>query len=463
MKRVTELQNSLQLNESLAGFNIYFIGIGGIGMSAIARFFLWKGAIVQGYDRGSSFLTKELESEGATIHYSDDVALLNEDADIIIYTPAVPADMSELVYYRTQGYSVLKRSEILQWITEGSFNICIAGTHGKSTTTTLIAHILRDSGHGCNAFLGAISVNYNTNFWGNESKHISVVEADEFDRSFLRLSPNVAVITAMDADHLDIYGTVDAVQDAFVQFSQRIRPDGCLINKTGLAKQNDLTADHHYTYNLADVTADYHAVNIRVEEGSYVFDIVYPDGILKDIVFHLGGYHNIENAVAAVAVAHFVKIEDAQIKKALASFKGVKRRFEYVLRNDRHVLIDDYAHHPAELHALLHGVKTLYKEPITVVFQPHLYSRTRDLADGFAKSLDMGDEVIILPIYPARELPMPGVNSELILGKMKINNKKVLSKEDMVEYIKKAQPKVVVMCGAGDIELLVPKVKDILK
>ncbi|MFT4202490.1 MAG: UDP-N-acetylmuramate--L-alanine ligase [Chitinophagaceae bacterium] len=457
-----DIQQSLLDRKSLEGAIIYFIGIGGIGMSALARFFKSQKADVYGYDRHRSPLCAELEKEGIEIHYSDSPELLRKDADIVVYTPAIPKDMQELNFYQQHNYKLMKRSEILQWITEPTFNICIGGTHGKSTITTLIAYILRNSGYGCNAFLGALSVNYHTNFWASE-RSVSVVEADEYDRSFLRLSPNVAVITAMDADHLDIYGTEEKVQEAFVQFSQRIRKDGCLVSKRGLAKDAELDADFHFTYSLDNKNADYHLQKLEVENGAYQYDIATPNGVLENVIIHLGGYHNIENSIAAVAVAQFLKIDNNAIKAAITSFKGVKRRFEYIVRNENNVLIDDYAHHPAEIEALLKGVRSLFEQKITVVFQPHLYSRTKDLADGFAASLDHGDEVILLPIYPARELPMEGVSSEMILDKMQISNKYVLEKEAMLEKIKKEKPALVVMCGAGDIDALVEPVKEILE
>ncbi|PZP49998.1 MAG: UDP-N-acetylmuramate--L-alanine ligase [Pseudopedobacter saltans] len=457
-----DIQHLLLERKSLDGAIIYFIGIGGIGMSALARFFKSKNAEVFGYDRFRSPLCVELEDEGIVIHYEDSLELLRKDADIVIYTPAIPKDMHELNFYQQGNYKLMKRSEILQWITEPTFNICISGTHGKSTITTMVAHILRHSGYGCNAFLGAISVNYNTNFWSSD-RAVSVVEADEYDRSFLRLSPDVAVITAMDADHLDIYGTAENVQDAFVQFSKRIRKGGCLINKKGLAKDDVLNADYHFTYSLSDVAADYHIRKLEVENGAYKYDVATPSGILSDVVIHLGGYHNIENSIAAIAISQFLQIDSSAIRAALEEFKGVKRRFEYVIRNEKHVLIDDYAHHPAEIEALLKGVRSLFKEKIVVVFQPHLYSRTKDLADGFAESLDHGDEVIILPIYPARELPMEGVSSEMILSKMRLKDKIVLSKDDMLKKIESEKPALVVMCGAGDIDALVEPVKKILE
>jgi UDP-N-acetylmuramate--alanine ligase len=442
--------------------NIYFIGIGGIGMSALARYFHSKGALVSGYDRTRTDLTIELELLGITIHYKEDLNLIAKDANVVVYTPAVPLGHKELTYYRANNYNVVKRSDVLQWITENAFNICVGGTHGKTTTTTMIAHILTHSGYGCNAFLGGIAANYNSNFWSSD-KNVCVVEADEYDRSFLKLSPDVAVITAMDADHLDIYGTEEEVEKAFLQFTRSVKPGGCLVSKYGLKRQSELKAANHFTYGFNDAAADVYAADIKVVNGSYHFDIVGKDWKLNDVVLNMGGLHNIENAVAAITVAKYLKIEDQKIKHAVAEFKGVKRRFEYIVKNNDHVLIDDYAHHPKELEALIKGVQSIYKDKLTVVFQPHLYSRTNDLADGFAASLDLADEVILLPIYPARELPMAGVESEMILSRMNLENKKVLSKEEMQQWVKKNKPKLLVMAGAGDIDVLVEPVKQILE
>ena len=431
-------------------------------MSALARYFVFLGKEVKGYDRTKTPLTEELEKSGIEIHYKEDIELIPKNVDVVVYTPAVPQDHQELVYYKDNGYKVVKRSDILQWITESSFNICIGGTHGKTTITTLTAHILRDSGFGCNAFLGGISVNYNTNFWSSE-KNVCVVEADEYDRSFLKLVPDVAVITAMDADHLDIYGTANEVENAFVQFSKKIKKGGCLINKIGLRRGRELTAEIHYTYSFDNAKADVYATNLQVKNGSYSFDVMHKEWALGNVELHMGGLHNIENAIAAITVAKYLKIEDEKIKKAIANFKGVKRRFEYVLKNDKHILIDDYAHHPEELKALISGVRSLFgEEKCTVIFQPHLYSRTKDLAKEFAESLDMADEVILLPVYPARELPIEGVEAEMILDNMVLPQKQVLSKNAMLDWIKMYKPELVVMCGAGDIDNLLQPVKEIL-
>jgi UDP-N-acetylmuramate--alanine ligase len=441
--------------------NIYFIGIGGIGMSALARYFHSKGVLVSGYDRTRTELTIELELSGITIHYKEDLNLIAKDADVVVYTPAVPLGHKELTYYRANNYNVVKRSEVLQWITDSSFNVCVGGTHGKTTTTTMIAHILRHSGYGSNAFLGGIAANYNTNFWSSE-KNVCVVEADEYDRSFLKLSPDVAVITAMDPDHLDIYGTAEEVENAFLQFTRRVKPGGCLISKYGLKRSAELKAANHFTYSFDDINADVYAEDMKVIKGSYHFNIKSKDWTIEDIVLNMGGLHNIENAVAAITVAKYLDIQDDKIKAAVEDFKGVKRRFEYVIKDDRHVLIDDYAHHPKELEALIKGVRSIYSDKLTVIFQPHLYTRTNDLADGFALSLDLADEVILLPVYPARELPIEGVESDMILDRMTLEKKKVLDKDAMQVWVKENKPSLLVMAGAGDIDVLVEPVKNIL-
>jgi len=460
--------------------SVYFIGIGGIGMSAIARFFHSNGIKVSGYDRSETELIKELEAEGLEIHFDENVEVIPKDVDIVVYTPAVPKDHRELVFYQQHGYKVVKRSDVLQMITKSSFNICVAGTHGKTTTTTMIAHLLRDSGYGCNAFLGGISVNYGTNFWsqtpagaseGND-KNVCVVEADEYDRSFLKLDPDIAVISSMDPDHLDIYGTAQAMEEAFIDFSEKMKPGGLLISKFGLKRGKDLQARRHLTYSLQNETADAYAENIRMKNGSYEFDVVIKDNRLEDVILNMGGMHNVENAVAAITVASSLEIENDKIRGAVESFKGVKRRFEYIIKNKRIVFIDDYAHHPEELRALIQGAKTLFRQKkCTIIFQPHLYSRTRDLANGFAEVLDLADEVILLPIYPARELPIEGVSSEMILERMKNTAKKVMNKDDLLKWIKTDYIKnintefgqVLITGGAGDIDTMVEPLKETLE
>jgi UDP-N-acetylmuramate--alanine ligase len=496
---------------------VYFIGIGGIGMSALARYFLSKGAKVSGYDKTETPLTKELESEGIAIHCTEDVDAIPKDVALVVYTPAVPKDHAELVFYQTHGYNVVKRSDVLGAISRDSFNICIGGTHGKTTISTMVAHILRHSGYGCNAFLGGISVNYETNFWSSDN-NVCVIEADEYDRSFLKLSPDVAVITAMDADHLDIYGDEKTMQDAFVEFARKVKPGGLLLYKFGLtrlreaappppkggsasaqpslvgeAAQNTVSSKSEAlwedglptgkvgmgrTYSLQNDAADVFAANITIEDGGYRFDVHLKGRILSNCRLRIGGMHNVENAVAAVAVASELQIDDEKIEAALADFQGVERRFEYVIPPEKTgkstfiqpVLVDDYAHHPEELRALLKSVRSLFPQRVvTVVFQPHLFTRTRDLADGFAEALSMADRVILLPIYPARELPLEGVSSAVILSRIDRDDKQVLSKEEFLQWMKqhatalnKEFGEVIVMAGAGDIDALVEPVKEML-
>ena len=347
-------------------------------------------------------------------------------------------------------------------ITNSSYSICIAGTHGKTTTSTMVAHILRHSGYGCNAFLGGIAVNYNSNFWSNK-KNVSVVEADEYDRSFLKLSPDVAIISSMDPDHLDIYGTAENMEKAFIDFSARIKPGGLLLSKYGLKRTDDLKTAKHLTFHLQNEKAGVRAANIKMSRGSYLFDVLMQNWELKDVLLNMGGLHNIENMVAAISVAHHLEIDNDKIRESVAAFKGVKRRFEYIIKNDEQVMVDDYAHHPEELRALLTGAKDLFPGvKCTVIFQPHLYSRTRDFADGFAETLDLADEVILLPIYPARELPMEGVTSEMVLSKMKIENKQVLDKAAVLEWITNNKAELLITAGAGDIDTLVEPIKKIL-
>jgi UDP-N-acetylmuramate--alanine ligase len=464
---------------------VYFIGIGGIGMSALARYFRFRGAEVSGYDKTVTPLTRELEKEGIAIHYEEEPDGIPKDAELVVYTPAVPKEHKELLYYQQHDYTVWKRSDVLGAITNSSFNICIAGTHGKTTTSAMIAHILRHSGYGCNAFLGGIAVNYNSNFW-SDRRNVCVVEADEYDRSFLKLSPDVAVITAMDADHLDIYGTEREVQRAFIDFSGRLKPGGLLLSKFGLERGSELRADHRLTYGLEDqdgragkVAAgegypkgsrpDVIAENIRMAQGSYSFDIGMKDWLLQQVQLNMGGMHNVENITVAIAVAHHLGIAEEKIKEAVKAFRGVKRRFEYVLRSPGLVFIDDYAHHPEELKALIGGAKGLFPGmKCTVLFQPHLFTRTRDFADGFAESLDLADEVFLLPVYPARELPIDGVTSGLIAGKMEKGKARVGSKEELLGFIrdKKKQQEgleLIITAGAGDIDALVGPVREILE
>ncbi|MBS1654564.1 MAG: UDP-N-acetylmuramate--L-alanine ligase [Bacteroidetes bacterium] len=463
------------MNSPFGGLNeirsVYFIGIGGIGMSAIARYFQFKGIKVSGYDKTATALTKELEKSGMQIHYEENTELIPKEVDLVVYTPAIPKEHKELLYYQQHDYRVVKRSDVLQLISESSFNICIAGTHGKTTITTMVAHLLRHSGYGCNAFLGGISVNYETNFW-SDPRNVCVIEADEYDRSFLKLSPDIAIITAMDADHLDIYGTPEAMEQAFIDFSYRVKPGGLLVRQFGLKRGNELKAETVLTYSLQHESADVYAANIKMSNGSYEFDVMMKDNILGNVKLNMGGMHNVENAIAAITVASSLGIENEKIKAAVETFRGVKRRFEYIVKNEHIVFIDDYAHHPEELKALITGAKALFpRKKCTVLFQPHLFSRTKDHADGFAKVLDLADEVILLPIYPARELPIPGVSSELILDKMKNANRRVLTKDELTGWIQneyipamnKEFGEVLVTAGAGDIDTIVEPVKKLLE
>ncbi|MFT3679994.1 MAG: UDP-N-acetylmuramate--L-alanine ligase [Ferruginibacter sp.] len=459
MKSVNDIVASLKQGED----SVYFLGIGGIGMSALARYFNSKNIAVSGYDKTETALCKQLVSEGVSVHYEDNIELIDKNAKLVIYTPAVPKDHRELNYYRDNNYPVVKRSDVLGAVTAGTLSICVAGTHGKTTTSTMVAHILRHSGYGCNAFLGGISVNYDTNFWSSD-KNVSVAEADEYDRSFLKLSPDVAIISSMDADHLDIYGTAENMEHAFIDFAARVKLGGLLISNYGLKRSSDLKAPQQLSYDVQDDKADINACNIRMNNGSYLFDVKIKDRLLKDIELNMGGMHNIENATAAIAVAAHIGIEEEKIKAAVAAFRGVKRRFEYIVKNEQMVMIDDYAHHPEELRALITGAKDLFPgKKCTVVFQPHLFSRTKDHADGFAEVLDIADEVILLPIYPARELPMEGVNSEMILTRMKNKNAQVLSKEELMKWVKQKSVELLITSGAGDIDTLVEPIKQIIE
>jgi UDP-N-acetylmuramate--alanine ligase len=441
---------------------IYFIGIGGIGMSALARYFNTQGVFVSGYDKTPTPLTDDLQKEGIQIHFEDDLNQIDKEATVIVYTPAIPADHGELNFFKDNGYQVVKRSDVLNWITENAFTIGIAGTHGKTTTTSMTAHILRDTGYGCNAFLGGIASNYDTNFWSHE-KNVVVVEADEYDRSFLKLSPNIAVITAVDPDHLDIYGTPEEVLKAFGQYADKIKPGGTLIQKWGTTVETSSQQKTIHTYGYDKNEASFHTQNLKVVEGSYIFDIVHPKGVLQNITLNMGGLHNVENATAAIAIALTLGIEDDKIKNAVSSFKGVKRRFEYKVKTASKILIDDYAHHPEELNALISGVRSIFpNEKMVLVFQPHLYSRTQDQCDGFVATLDQADEVILLPIYPARELPIPGVTSDMLLDKMKLQHKRLMSKEELMNWAASTQVKLIVMAGAGDIDACIIQVQAIL-
>ncbi len=442
--------------------HVYFIGIGGIGMSALARFFRSRGVRVSGYDRTPSPLTRELEESGAHITYVDSADGVPADVDTVVFTPAIPADNAIRAHFTAKGLTLMKRSDILQVITAESFNICIAGTHGKTTTSTMTAHLLRHSGYGCNAFLGGISANYKTNFW-SDPRNTAVIEADEYDRSFLKLSPDLAVISAMDPDHLDIYGTAEAMEDAFIAFSARVRAGGTLFCRAGLKREKDLHAPRQLSYAGDGSRADVYASDLQVVDGAYRYNVVGADWSIHGLALHMGGLHNVENSVAAIAIAHELGIAADKIKDAIATFRGVKRRFEQVVNRPGVIYVDDYAHHPEELRALIEGVRSLFPgKKCTVVFQPHLFTRTRDLADEFAQSLDLADEVVLLPIYPAREKPIPGVNANTILDRMRNPDRKVMEKEELMAWIGMQRPELLVTAGAGDIDQMTMPIADIM-
>ncbi len=442
---------------------VYFLGIGGIGMSAIARWFLQNGFPVAGYDKTESPLTKTLVEEGMDIHYTDDVAMIpsicleNPAACLFIYTPAIPADHIEKNYLINAGITLWKRSQILGWMTEQIPTLAVAGTHGKTTTSSLLTHLLVQAQKNVTAFLGGITQNYGTNFIPNQGQEniVSVVEADEYDRSFLTLHPQAAVVTSTDADHLDIYGAAEQVLESFQLFVDQIQPGGFFIQKEGLTLTGPAGSQ---TFGIEK--GDYQAQNIRIENHRMVFDLQYPGGKITDIPMRIPGFHNIENALAAAALAMFHGLSPDEVKAGIASFKGVKRRFEYHLETEEHVMIDDYAHHPTEISACLRSVKALYpNEKLVAVFQPHLFSRTRDFLEEFGESLALADEIYLLDIYPARELPIPGIDSNLLLKKIPSEKKEVISKTAFIERMRIEKPKLLVTMGAGDIDLLLNDLK----
>jgi UDP-N-acetylmuramate--alanine ligase len=428
--------------------NIYFIGIGGIGMSALARYFVANGNAVAGYDKTPSDITEALKDLGVIIHFEDAIsnipdAFKNCETTLVIYTPAVPKTHLELNYFKDAGFTIKKRSQVLGEITENTFCFAVAGTHGKTTTTSILGHLLKECDVDMTAFLGGISENYNSNLIINGTS-VTAVEADEFDRSFLTLSPDFACITSMDADHLDIYGDASELIKSFEDFSKRLKPNGKLFIKNGLPIKG-------ITYGIED-NSDYTAQHIRIENGAYVFDVKTPDAILKDFKFNLPGRHNLSNALVALAMTLEYGISHLQLAKALASYKGVKRRFTYQIKEDDLIFIDDYAHHPEEINAVHQAVREMYPgTKVLAIFQPHLYTRTRDFIDEFAKSLSQFDEVLLLDIYPARELPIEGVDSEWLLGKITIKNKKLTTKSQLVLDVKKSGARIILTIGAGDI------------
>ena len=444
--------------------NVYFIGIGGIGMSAIARYFKFKGLNVSGYDKTESELTDTLQKQGIDVHYEDNVDFIPKDVEntLVVYTPAIPHDMGELVYVQEHGYKVLKRSKILGEITDGERCLAVAGTHGKTTTSTLTAHILTESGEGCSAFLGGISKNYDTNLLMSHSNAV-VAEADEFDRSFLQLHPEIAVITAIDADHLDIYGDISHVLEAFKAFASQVH--GTVITKLGLDITAEDTKAKILRYHYNDSHADFYARNPHPDNlGYFSFDIVSPGGVIENVKCGTPGWVNVENSVAAAAICLTYGVNPEAIRHAIGTFQGVKRRLDIHLNTEKISYIDDYAHHPKELATAISSMRDIFPgRRLTAIFQPHLYTRTRDFAEGFAEALSKVDKLILLDIYPAREEPIPGVTSEIIYDKVTAPEKVLLKKEELMGYLEKEPVDVLVTFGAGNIDRFIEPIEDMLK
>lgn len=448
---------------------VYFVGAGGIGMSALVRYFLSKGKAVGGYDRTASALTEKLRQEGADIHYEDNVALipevfLNQETTLIVYTPAIPAEHKELTYFREHNFEIQKRAQVLGMITQTERGLCVAGTHGKTTTSTMAAFLLDNSHVKCNAFLGGISKNYGTNLLVSDQSDFVVIEADEFDRSFHWLTPYATVITATDSDHLDIYGTHEAYLESFRKYTSLIRPDGYLIIKKGIDLQPDVK-EGVTVYTYSDKEGDFHAENIRIGNGEIFFDFISPLGNIKDVQLGVPVYVNIENGIAAMALAQIGGATAEEIKAAMPQFKGVDRRFDFKLKNDHIVFLSDYAHHPAEIKQSVSSLRMLYPDKkLTAIFQPHLYTRTRDFYKDFADSLSLLDEVILLDIYPARELPIEGVTSKLIYDNLRPGIEKTMChKEDLIELLKTKKIEVLITLGAGDVDNYVTPIYELLK
>ncbi len=447
--------------------HIYFLGIGGIGMSALARYFNITGKTVAGYDRAPTQLTHQLAGEGIAIHYEDDPRLISTEFHSpentwVILTPAIPADHAELAWFRKNRYNIFKRSEILGLLTKGHKTVAVAGTHGKTTVSTMIAHILAHGKSGCNAFLGGISKNYGSNLILNPHSDWMVTEADEFDRSFLQLNPYAAVVTAMDPDHLDIYGNAENMQQAFNQFIGQIDREGLLLMKEGLPVDPGVIPVKTYTYSL-NGPADFHADNIRLENRRYYFDLTGPGIRIKNLSLEHPGLVNVENAVAATAMTSLLKTDYQQVRQSIDTFSGIQRRFDYRIKAGKIVYIDDYAHHPMEIEATLRSVRELYPDKkITGIFQPHLYSRTRDLAKGFAQSLGLLDSLILLDIYPARELPIEGVTSEMVFRDVPVADKIMCRKEELLGVLQKRDIEVLITLGAGDIDKLTEPITQLL-
>jgi UDP-N-acetylmuramate--alanine ligase len=438
--------------------NLFFIGIGGIGMSALARYFHTLGKNVAGYDKTPTELTAELMESGISIHFEDKIDLIpvefTKETTLVVITPAVPKSHSQWAYFTQRNFEIKKRAEVLGIITKNTFCFAVAGTHGKTTTSSILAHILFQSGVDVTSFLGGIVENYNSNLIGN-GKTVTVVEADEFDRSFLHLYPNIACVTSMDADHLDIYGDSASMEASFVAFASKIEDKNNLFSTTQVPLEGKTVG--------VNEPADFEAMNIRIEKSTYIFDIKTNNELISDVRFALPGTHNLTNALTAFAMAKTYGVSNEDSKKALASFKGIKRRFSYQIQSEKLVYIDDYAHHPTEINAVHQAVSELYPgQKVLAIFQPHLFSRTRDFADDFAKSLSAFDSVLLLDIYPARELPIEGITSLWLLNMMTNTDKKVVNKNDLISEILKSDATVIVTVGAGDIGALVPSIKTAL-
>ena len=450
--------------------SVYFVGIGGIGMSALARYFMAKGKQVAGYDRTPTELTRSLEQEGAQIHYEEGVEQIPEayryaENTLVVYTPAIPKEHAELTYFRAHGFEIQKRAQVLGLITRSSKGLCVAGTHGKTTTSTMAAHLLHQSHVECNAFLGGVSQNYHTNLLLSNVSPYTVIEADEFDRSFHWLSPWMSVITATDPDHLDIYGTTEAYLESFAHYTSLIQPGGTLILHEGLAVKPRV-AEEVTTYTYSRHSGDFHAENIRIGEGEIYFDFVAPDTRINQVQLGVPLSINIDNGIAAMALAHLCGATDEELRQGMSSFKGVERRFDFKLKSDKAVLLSDYAHHPAEIAQSIRSIRELYQgRKVTVLFQPHLYSRTHDFYHEFADSLSLADEVILTEIYPARELPIPGVTSQLIYDNLRQGVERTLTTKQEIIQLLKSKPEldVVVVLGAGDLNDYVPQIKEVLE
>ncbi|WP_321333778.1 UDP-N-acetylmuramate--L-alanine ligase [uncultured Bacteroides sp.] len=449
--------------------SVYFVGAGGIGMSALIRYFLSKGLFVAGYDRTPSKLTEQLIEEGAQIHYEENVALIPEKcmdktSTLVVLTPAISPEHAELTFFRLNGFEIQKRAQVLGFITHSSKGLCVAGTHGKTTTSAMTAHLLHQSHVECTAFLGGISKNYGTNLLLSQKSPYTVIEADEFDRSFHWLSPYMSVITATDPDHLDIYGTAEAYLESFEKYTTLIQPGGCLIIRKGIAlKPKVQNGVKIYSYSKEE--GDFHAENIRIGNGEIFIDFIAPDCRINDIQLGVPISINIENGVAAMALAHLNGVNTEEIKRGMASFLGVERRFDFKIKNDKIVFLSDYAHHPSEIKQSVTSIRELYNnKKITAIFQPHLYTRTRDFYKDFAESLSLLDEVILVDIYPARELPIPGITSQLIYDNLRAGiEKSMCKKEEILNVLRDKDIEVLITLGAGDIDNYVPAIEQMLK